>query len=148
MQMMQTPTRHSKLFWSADVPLDHVIYLLQGSEAHSHFDLNTVCRCLIPPVNLKQSIGLFENGFLVAWCSWAFVSREKSDIFLTGEYKIKPEDWRSGDVLIFMDFVAPFGHTRKLYRKCRELFPKYPKAEWRRHLKGRKVSFDLKVNDD
>lgn len=125
--------------------LDHVLVLLAQSPRHKNFTIEQVNRCIIPPVSLKQCCGIVENGFLVAWASWAFIPREKADIFLDGDYKIQPEDWSSGNVLVFMDFVAPFGHTRQLYRMCRELFPNYPKAEWRRHKKSKRVGVRVNV---
>ena len=123
--------------------LDHVIHLLAHSDTHRDWDVGQITRC-IPPVNLEQSMGIIEDGYLKAWVSWGFLSEEKADIFLEGDYDIMPDDWRSGNVLVFMDFVAPFGHTRKLSRMCRNLFPDYPKAEWRRHLKQRR--FGVSVN--
>ena len=125
--------------------LDHIIHLLTQSPVHQDWTVKQISRCVIPPVNLNQSIGIVEDGYLKAWASWGFLSEEKSDMFLEGKYELQPEDWRSGDVLVFMDFVAPFGHTRKLYRMCRQLFPKYPKAEWRRHTKDRRVGAMLNV---
>lgn len=119
--------------------LDHVINLLAHSENHHHFTVEQINRCIIPPVNLNQCCGIVENGHLVAWCSWAFLSEEKADIFLDGIYKIQPDDWRSGDVLVIMDFVAPFGHMKKLYTLCRSLFPQNQTAKWRRHKKNRRV---------
>jgi cytolysin-activating lysine-acyltransferase len=126
-------------------PLDHVIHLLAHSDIHRKFTMEQADKLFIPPVNLRQNIGIFEFGHLVAWASWMFTDREKADRFLNGEYKLTPPDWSSGDVLVFVDFVAPFGHTRKLYRQCRNLFPEYPKAEWRRHKKSRRVNSALKV---
>jgi len=125
--------------------LDHVLVLLAHSPTHHYWTIEEVAKRIIPPVNLNQSVGIIENGYLQAWASWGFLSEEKSDKFLNGDYELMPEDWRSGNVLVFMDFVAPYGHTRKLYRMCRNLFPKYPKAEWRRHLKNKRVGVALNV---
>ena len=118
--------------------LDHVINLLAQSETHHDWTVEQINRCITPPVNLHQSIGVFEDGLLVAWASWAYLSEEMSDMFLEGDYKIQPEDWRSGDVLVFMDCVAPFGHCRRIIRMCRNLFPNQTKAQWRRHQKQRR----------
>lgn len=125
--------------------LDHVLVLLAHSPTHHYWTIKEVATRIIPPVNLNQSVGIIEDGHLKAWASWGFLSEEKSDKFLNGDYELMPEDWRSGNVLVFMDFVAPYGHTRKLYRMCRNLFPKYPKAEWRRHLKNKRVGVALNV---
>jgi cytolysin-activating lysine-acyltransferase len=31
------------------------------------------------------------------------------------------DDWNSGDLLLFNDFVAPFGHTREILKDLRNL---------------------------
>jgi len=108
--------------------LDHVLNLLAHSENHRHYDVIQINRCIIPPVNLNQCVGIVEDGHLLAWASWMFTTREIGDIFLDGEYEVQPHDWSSGDVLIMMDMVAPFGHARQLYRMCRNLFPDCKKS--------------------
>jgi len=123
--------------------LDHVILLMSQSDTHQNWTVDQVRRCIIPPVNFNQCAGIVEDGYLMAWVSWGFLSEEKADIFLEGKYSLQPEDWRSGNVLIFMDAIAPFGHMRKLSRMCRNLFPDYPKAEWRRHRKQKRVSVNV-----
>lgn len=127
----------------APAPLDHVISLLQYSENHCNFNVDQINRCIIPPVNLFQNLGMFENGYLKGWCSWMFTSQEKADKFLNGQYLVQPHDWSSGNVLVMMDFIAPFGGARDLMRRCRNLFPDYPKAEWRRHAKKRRFGVNL-----
>lgn len=128
-------------------PLDHVIDLLGRSPFYHNFSLAQATRLFIPPVNLRQNIGRFENGYLTGWVSWMFTDREKADKFLDGNHKIMPEDWSSGDVLVFVDFVTPYGHARELYRECRNLFPNYPKAEWRRFKNKKRINSNLRVKD-
>lgn len=124
--------------------LDHVLVLLSQSETHRDWTVQQITRCIIPPVNLNQCVGIFEDGYLKAWASWGFLSEEKADKFLEGEYRLQPEDWRSGQRLVMMDFIAPFQHTTELVKIVRQLFPDYPKAEWRRHTKQRR--FGVAVN--
>ena len=119
--------------------LDHVIHLLTQSDFHKNWKVDQISRVIIPPVNLQQCTGIIEDGYLVAWCSWAFMDEEKGDKFLDGVYTMQPDSWSSGTRLVMMDFVAPFGHTTKLVKIVRQLFPDYPKAEWRRHTKQRRV---------
>ena len=127
-------------------PLDHTIDLFRYSPLHVNLNTVAMCNRVIPPVNLRQNIGLWTpEGRLLAWMSWLWTTRKTADIFLSGEYELMPEDWSSGDVLVFADFVAPWGHARQLYRQGRNLFPDYPKAEWRRHSKSRRISANLKV---
>jgi hemolysin-activating ACP:hemolysin acyltransferase len=69
-------------------------------------------------------------------------------MFLEGNYKLMPEDWRSGNVLIFADAIAPFGHIKKLSNMCRDIFPNYPKAEWRRHSQNKRVAVSCTIRKD
>jgi len=125
--------------------LDQVIYLMTFSDFHRDFTTDQISRCIIPPVNLNQCAGLVENGYLTAWVSWAFMDDKSADKFLEGEYTMEPSSWSSGERLVFMDCIAPFGQARQLMRLCRQLFPDYPKAEWRRHLKQRRVGVMVNV---
>jgi len=93
----------------------------------------------------SQYITLYDEDKIVGFASWGFISQEKAGMFLDGEYELAPEDWRSGDVLIFMDFIAPFGHTIKLTRALRNLFPDTTKAEWRRHTQNKRVGVNIRV---
>lgn len=106
-------------------------------------NLDDIVRGIIPPINLNQIEIVTENGYVVAFATWAFMSKGKADIFLEGKYIMQSEDWSSGTVPVFMDFVSPFGHSLQLYRKCREKFPKLDAARWRRHMKKKRVGVKL-----
>ena len=117
--------------------IPHVLSLMADSESHSGFTVPQIIRCILPPLYLGQHTGIVEDDRLQAWCSWAFMTPEKADAFLDGNYRIQSGDWAEGTTLVFMDFIAPYGHARKLYRECRRLFGTQP-AGWIRHTKGKK----------
>jgi cytolysin-activating lysine-acyltransferase len=123
--------------------LDQVIHLMSQTETYRDWTVDQVSRCIIPAVNLNQCTGIVEDGYLVAWVSWAFMDEENGDKFLDGNYTMQPESWSSGDRLVMMDFIAPFQHTPQLVKIVRQLFPDYPKAEWRRHIKQKRVGVKL-----
>tara|TARA_R110000787_G_scaffold193035_3_gene304578 strand:+ start:3613 stop:3993 length:381 start_codon:yes stop_codon:yes gene_type:complete len=125
--------------------LDHVIHLMTFSDIHKNWTTEHISRIVIPPVNLEQCIGVVEDGHLLAWASWALMDDKSADKFLDGCYTLEPESWSSGSRLVFIDIIAPFGHTRKIIRMCRNLFPDCPKAEWRRHSKQRRFGAQLHV---
>ena len=125
--------------------LDSVIHLMTFSDVHKSWTVEQVNRCITPPINLQQCAGIVEGGNLVAWVSWAFMDDNTGDKFLDGLYSMKPDSWSSGERLILMDFIAPFGHTKKLVKIVRRLFPKQTKAEWRRHLKQRRFGVACNV---
>ena len=125
--------------------LDNVLVLLAQTSTYCNWTIKQVATNIIPPIDLKQCIGIVEDNRLKAWVSWAYLPKEKKENFLDGMYTLKPNDWASGPYLVFMDFVAPFGHSRRLHRICRNIFPEYPKAEWRRHLKHKRVGVNVNV---
>lgn len=116
--------------------IDHVLLLMSSSDFYCRYSVEQVVRTIFPPLHLKQHTGIVENGRLVAWCSWAFMSEDKKQQFMTAEYRVQPADWRSGKELVFMDFIAPYGHARQLCRDVRGLFQNYEGAVWLRRPKN------------
>lgn len=124
--------------------LEHVLHLMQFSPHHRAYTVDTVLRCIVPPIHLDQHIGIARNGRLVAWASWAWLTHGKAEAFLGGEYKMQPSDWRSGNALVIMDFIAPHGDARTLHRRLRTLFATIPAdilpgATWVRFAKHGKI---------
>lgn len=124
--------------------LEQVLHLMHLSPHHRAYTVDTVLRCIAPPIHLDQHIGVERNGQLVAWASWAWLTQGKADAFLAGEYKIQPGDWRSGDTLVIMDFIAPNGDARALHRTLRNLFATLPTdilpgATWVRFAKRGRI---------
>jgi len=118
--------------------MEPILRLMAASEAHAGFMVPQILRCIVPPLRLGQHTGVVEDGVLVAWASWAFMEPGLADRFLADEHKVQPEDWCSGDRLVFMDFIAPHGHAMPLYRRLRELFGTQP-AAWVRHTRNKRV---------
>lgn len=127
--------------------LDSVVVLLSQTSTYCNWTVKQICNNIIPPIYLKQYVGIIEDKQLKAWVTWAFLSKETSELFLDGKYKLQPKDWHSGTYLVFMDFVAPYGHTKKLHRLCYNIFKDYPyrKVRWRRHIKNKRVGVNVYV---
>ena len=124
--------------------LADVLALMLSSDHHCRYTVDTVMRCIVPPIHLGQHIGVERNGRFVAWASWAWLTPSKAEAFLAGDYNIQPGDWRSGDTLVFMDFIAPDGDARALYRTLRNLFATIPAdivpgAAWVRFTKHGRI---------
>ena len=108
--------------------LEPVLHLMHLSPHHRAYTVDTVLRCIVPPLHLDQHIGIERNGQLVAWASWAWMTKDKAAAFLAGDYKIQPVDWCAGDSLVIMDFIAPHGDVRDLHRHLRNTFAPIPHA--------------------
>jgi cytolysin-activating lysine-acyltransferase len=121
----------------------HAVYLFSLSDRHRHLTVADLDRSLVPALTLGQTMLLWDEGRVVAFSSWAWMSDEASERFLTGA-AIRKEDWRSGENLWVIDAVAPFGHITKIARLYRDTF-KPGKARWLRTKDGRKVEHYVKA---
>ncbi len=64
-----------------------------------------------------------KNNYPIAWCSWANLSLENEAKYIMDANSLVADDWISGDRKWFIDWIAPFGHTRELYMHMRENYP-------------------------
>lgn len=124
--------------------IERVLCLMHQSIHHRAYTVDTVLRCIVPPIHLDQCVCVEKNGQLTAWASWAWLAKDKADAFLTGDYKIQPGDWASGENLVIMDFIAPGGDARTLYREIRRTFESIPAdilpgATWVRFAKHGRI---------
>jgi len=124
--------------------LEHVLNLMQRSDHHRKYSVDTILRCIVPPLERGQHTYLVRDGAVVAWASWAWLSEGKAKAFLHGAYKLQPDDWHSGENLVFMDFIAPDGHALALYGQLRRTFKgssasSLPGASWVRFAKHGKI---------
>jgi cytolysin-activating lysine-acyltransferase len=78
---------------------------------------------VLPPVQLNQ-FRIYHNAEKrpVGFASWAKFSPEVEDRFLNGNPVLSLDDWRSGDTIYFMEFIAPFGHITQMVKDLRKLF--------------------------
>lgn len=124
--------------------LQNVLRLMQASAHHRAYTVDTLLRCVLPPLDLNQHVCVIRDGRLVAWASWAWLPGDKADAFLHGDYRVQPDDWCSGERLVFMDFIAPYGHALALYGQLRRTFKDIPAhvlpgASWVRFAKQGKI---------
>ena len=129
--------------------IEPVLRLMARSPHHRTYSVETVLRCIAPPLDLGQHVGIVEQGQLVAWASWAWMAPDKAEAFLQDAYTLCADDWCCGDALVFMDFIAPDGHALALYGKLRRTFKTIPQSElpgasWVRFAKHGKI---VRVNN-
>ena len=79
---------------------------------------------LLPPVVLDQCRLYAKEGVPFAYISWAFVNDQIHARLLTGEVKIAPHEWNSGEHLWLIDVVTPFGQRDETLEEVRKaIFP-------------------------
>jgi len=127
--------------------IDQVLRLMHRSPHHRRYTVDTIVRCIQPPLDLGQHTWVERDGQVVAWASWAWLPEDKAEAFLNDAYKLHPDDWCSGGSLVFMDFIAPpecGSHAMALYRQLKDTFKGIPATEvsgaaWVRFAKHGKI---------
>jgi len=114
--------------------LGQLLLLFTQSDYYANRSAFRITQTVMPPMIRGHYIYVVEDGVLVGWASWAFVSDAVIDAIKDG-YQITANDFGSGETLLFLDFIAPFGHARALHRKIRKVHGT-GKAAWFRMTKG------------
>ena len=92
---------------------------------------------LAPPLLNNQYRFYFdENHNPVALVTWSSISEDVKEKLVNHQGQMEWDDWNSGDMLLFNDFIAPYGHTRQILRDLRSL-------EWPHN-----IAFSLRRNMD
>lgn len=96
--------------------LGAINWLTIHSPQHRHLFISDLEWAIIPPVMLKQ-FKLFkdEDNKTIAFTSWAKISEEvENRILKTGNTKLAPGEWNSGDRIHLIDVLTPFGGNRNV----------------------------------
>lgn len=95
--------------------LGGAVWLWMQSESHRDAPLHMLSTLLLPAIKSRQFLLASENGKPVFYLAWARLSEEAEHRYLHNSPQCMPEsDWTSGERLWFLDWVAPFGHSRAL----------------------------------
>ncbi len=98
---------------------------------------------LLPPIAQRQFLIASEAGRPVFYLSWARFSAAAEHRYVNEPHAaLTADDWCSGDRLWIVDWIAPFGHTRTMYRLLKsQLFA----ARWMRYLSHRGAERGLRI---
>jgi len=91
-------------------PLDvlgRVVLLALNAPSHKHLFLAELEWLVLPALQTGQYRLFQRDGMPIAYASWAMVGDEVEARLVSGVFKLKPADWRSGDRLWLIDLIAP-----------------------------------------
>ncbi len=105
--------------------LGEAVWLLGRSNAHKHLFISELDWLLLPSLQLRQFRIWRHNGQPVGFASWAYLAQEAADRFVESAKagrmgRIAPNEWKSGDQLWLIDFLAPFGGGDEMVKELRE----------------------------
>ena len=118
-----------------------IVWLMGQSQAHQAHDVADLHRVVLPPVAFQQYRIWETEDYPVGYMSYALFNEEAEAAFISNSRFMEPEDWKSGDRLWLVDFIAPFGGVREIVREgrshLREIFGTGVVGNARRLHKGK-----------
>lgn len=122
-----------------------IIWLLDRTPGYRDAAVRDVCAMFLPPAELDQ-LRLYRRGPRpVALGVWAWLDPDAAARHVETGAPLRPEDWRSGDALWFIDVVAPFGDGLAVGRDLLRMIPPGGEAFGVRHRgpdgRGRVVTY-------
>lgn len=96
--------------------LGEVTYLMSASSIHKYFWVIDINNSMLPAIELNQYRIYDNKNRPIGFVSWAYLSNEIEEKYISSPTILKLEDWKSGDNWFFVDFIAPFGHKQKYSR--------------------------------
>lgn len=95
--------------------LGSAVWLWMHSPMHRETPLLALQDVLLPAVKHRQFVMAFENNRPVFYLSWASLNEETEARYLQKDVMhLNTDEWASGERLWFIDWIAPFGHTRQM----------------------------------
>lgn len=95
--------------------LGMMMWLMKHADYHSQWPLWSVDNDIVPAL-LHGQTKLYFDGTQnpVGFVTWAWLDDAAREQVLRDEEPLELEQWNSGEHLLFVDFVAPWGHTRNI----------------------------------
>jgi cytolysin-activating lysine-acyltransferase len=98
---------------SPQAALGQAIWVAMHSPTHRHLFLADLEWALIPPVRLRQIRFFGKDGAIDGFATWAMVNEEVEKRLLSGNRRLAPTDWRSGERAWLIDLIAPTENAAK-----------------------------------
>jgi cytolysin-activating lysine-acyltransferase len=99
--------------------------LLMLSKVHRLHQVRDIADIILPAINLNQ-FRIYRNAKKesIALVTWAYFSKEVEKEYLKGKGVLSEKELKSGDIIYMTDFIAPFGHTKKIIKELQtKVFP-------------------------
>jgi cytolysin-activating lysine-acyltransferase len=122
--------------------LGEMVWLYSMSELHRTWPIGSIHQWLLPALMHKQYRIYHKGKKPVGLVTWARMSAEVETAYVRNTRSLQPKDWASGDRLLGLDLVAPFGDDNIMIHDLRhEVFP----DEVGRFLRVRKGDDTLRI---
>ena len=98
------------------------INLMDMVEPYSNYLPSDIKTYLLLPIQYNKIQLYYEGDKPVGLITWCWLSTTKSELFLKDEYVPDEDDFSldTSDKLWGFEFIAPYGHARKMMRSIRK----------------------------
>ena len=95
-------------------------FLMGQSDEYCSYTVDDIHRLILPPVALQQFRIWEVESHPVGFVTWAMLNEEAQQGYWDGTRLLQPDDWKAGENLWLIDFVAPYGGVRPMVREGRK----------------------------
>ncbi len=105
--------------------LGMITWLWLNSPLHFDWPVHLLASNVWPAIELRQFFILRQkNGLPLMYGSWAWFDEKREQQYLSDPRSIPSDAWNCGDRMWFIDWIAPFGGSRRVINKLRQdIFP-------------------------
>lgn len=90
--------------------LGEIVWLMSQSPAHRHFAVSDLDWIVAPAIAHGQYRVFRAGDKPVGVAFWAYVSEETNAKLIEGKNRIRPDEWKGGDLLWLIELIAPFSN--------------------------------------
>lgn len=105
--------------------IGEVTSLLLLSKVHRKYQIRDIADIILPAIDLGQ-YRIYRNAQKqpVAFVTWGYFDEKTEAEYLNGKTVLSKSELKSGDILYMLDFIAPYGHAKKVINDLRSnVFP-------------------------
>lgn len=105
--------------------IGEITSLLLLSKVHRKFQIRDIADIILPAINLNQ-FRIYRNKSKqpIALVTWAYFDDKTEQEYLNGKTVLSEKELKSGNILYITDFIAPYGHAKKVISDLRtNIFP-------------------------
>lgn len=99
--------------------LGQAVRLLGSSRQHLGYTVADIATHIATPIQLNQYLLFRQRNAPIAFVAWAHLTSEAGAAYAAGTRELVPADWKAGDDMWFVEFVAPFGHGPRIVSALR-----------------------------
>ncbi|MEJ8562321.1 toxin-activating lysine-acyltransferase [Yoonia sp. GPGPB17] len=100
--------------------LGDMLWLYSLSEIHQSWPIASLHKWLLPPLERGQYRLYHQGQRPVGFVTWAWMSEQVEQEYIHKKGALDKHQWKTGDRIWIIDFIAPFGHAWMIAEDLRQ----------------------------